>query len=332
LSVPERGWVEVGESSHISELVGRGLLLTAEDSDLRDREDRLAREWLPAAALYHFSTRRRGSDLQVPADADEIAAGADEAAARFVDRHGPPPGHFHSLARPRRVDELPLVPKTGGLYDALADRRTTRGFDPDRPLALEQLALLLYEVFGCRGYAVIHPDVVTLRKSSPSAGGLHPIEAYPLIRNVDGVEPGLYHYGARDHVLELVAPFDQPAAEAAIGQLTAGQAWLGSAGAAIVLTARFSRSFWKYRRSPTAYATLLMDAGHLSQTFYLVCAELGLGAFLTNVVDSAAVVERLGLDGCAEGPLAVLGCGFPADVRSSLDPEFLPFTPRETTI
>ena len=160
--------------------------MTAEDSDLRDREDRLVREWLPAAAMYHFSTRLQGSDLQVPADADEIAAGADEAAARFVDRHGPPPGHFHSLARPRRVKELPLVPKTGGLYDALADRRTTRGFDPDRPLALEQLALLLYEVFGCRGYAVIHPDVVTLRKSSPSAGGLHPIEAYPLIRNVDG--------------------------------------------------------------------------------------------------------------------------------------------------
>ena len=225
------------------------------------------------------------------------------------------------------MNELPLVRKTGGLTRACG--RTTRGFDPDRPLARATRASPLRGP-GCRGYAVIHPDVVTLRKSSPSAGGLHPIEAYPLIRNVDGVDPGLYHYGVRDHVLALVAPFDQPAAEAAIGQLTAGQAWLGSAGAAIVLTARFSRSFWKYRRSPTAYATLLMDAGHLSQTFYLVCAELGLGAFLTNVVDSAAVVERLGLDGCAEGPLAVLGCGFPADVRSGLDPEF-PF-PRDNDL
>jgi hypothetical protein len=73
-----------------------------------------------------------------------------------------------------------------------------------------------------------------------------------------------------------------------------------------------------------------MDAGHLSQTFYLICAELGLGAFLTNVVDSAAIVERLGLDDCAEGPLAVLGCGFRA--HSPLDPMFVPFTPRETTI
>jgi len=317
---------------HIAELVGRSLLLRAEDSDLREREERLADEWRPAAALYHFSTRLRSADLQLSLDAAEIAAGADEAAESFVERHGPPPGHFHSVDRPRRVTELPLLPKAGGLYAALADRRTTRGFDPRQPVALEQLAILLYEVFGCRGYAAIHPDVVTLRKSSPSAGGLHPVEAYPLIRNVDGVEPGLYHYGVRDHVLALISPLEQQAAEEAISQVAAGQTWLGSAGAAIVLTARFSRSFWKYRRSPTAYATLLMDTGHLSQTFYLVCAELGLGAFLTNVVDAEAIEERLGFDRHAESALAVLGCGVPSAARSPLDPEFLPYIPGKTGI
>jgi putative peptide maturation dehydrogenase len=331
-SVPQRTWIDVEESSDIAELVERGLLLTADDSDLIDREERLADEWRPAAALYHFSTRVRGADLQLPEDSAEIAAGAEEAAARFVERHGPPPDHFHSFDRPRRVIQLPLVPKAGGLYGALADRRTTRGFDPQGPVALEQLAILLYEVFGCRGYAAIHPEVVALRKSSPSAGGLHPVEAYPLIRNVNGVEPGFYHYRVRDHVLALVAPLEQHAAQAAIGKVTAGQTWLGAAGAVIVLTARFSRSFWKYRRSPTAYATLLMDAGHLSQTFYLVCAEIGLGAFLTNVVDADAIEESLGLDGQAEGALAVLGCGVPAGARSPLDPEFLPYVPGKTAI
>jgi putative peptide maturation dehydrogenase len=331
-SVPQRAWIEIEESPHVAELVGRGLLLRAEDSELRDREERLDDEWGPAAALYHVSTRLRSVDLQLPEDAAEIAAEAEEAAARFVERHGSPPGHFHSVDRPRRVTELPLLPKAGGLYAALADRRTTRGFDSQQPVALEQLAILLYEVFGCRGYAAIHPNVVTLRKSSPSAGGLHPVEAYPLIRNVDGVEPGLYHYGVRDHELALVSSLEQHAAEAAIGQVAAGQTWLGSAAAAILLTARFSRSFWKYRRSPTAYATLLMDAGHLSQTFYLVCAELGLGAFLTNVVDAEAIEERLGLDGHAEGALAVLGCGVPSAERSPLDPEFLSYVPGKTGI
>ena len=220
----------------------------------------------------------------------------------------------------------------GGLYDALSDRRTTRSFEPGGALPLEHLAILLYEVFGCRAYATMHSDVITLRKSSPSAGGLHPVEAYPLIRHVEGIVPGLYHYRVREHVLELVTPLERDEAAGAITEITAGQRWLDSAAAALVLTVRFARSFWKYRRSPTAYATLLMDAGHLSQTFYLVCADLGLGAFLTNVVDTAACEKLLRLDGLAEGALAVLCCGLPTADRSPLDPEFVPFTPGETTI
>ena len=325
-------WIEVEESSNIDDLIERGLLLTSEDTDRRARDERLSADaWHPAAAAYHFSTRVRGHDLQLPDDA-EIAAKSEEAAAQFVARHGPPPVHFHSLDRARGQTKLPLIRKKGGVFDILDRRRTSRTFDPHRPLSLEHLAILLYEVFGCRAYAAIHPEVITLRKSSPSAGGLHPIEAYPLVHNVDGVAPGLYHYRVRDHVLELIAPFEQREAEAIIAEATAGQRWLGSAAVGVLLTVRFARSFWKYRRSPTAYATLLMDAGHLSQTFYLVCAALGLGAFLTNVVDSAAIEQRLGLDGSAESPLAALACGFPADIKSPLDPEFLPFTPGETMI
>jgi putative peptide maturation dehydrogenase len=331
-SIPQGMWIEVEHGSRVADLIERGLLLTHEDAELRARDERLtAGAWHPAAAVYHFSTRVRSADLQLPDEA-EIAAKSEEAVAQFVARHGPPPGHFHSVHRPRGLTKLPLMSREGGLYDVLDTRRTSRSFEPRRPLSLEHLAILLYEVFGCRAYATIHPEVIALRKSSPSAGGLHPIEAYPLVRNVDGVASGLYHYGVRDHVLELVAPLEQHEAEAVIAEATAGQRWLGSAAAVVLLTVRFARSFWKYRRSPTAYATLLMDAGHLSQTFYLVSAELGLGAFLTNVVDSAAIVERLGLDDCAEGPLAVLGCGFPADTHSPLDPQFVPFTPRETTI
>lgn len=323
-------WIEVEDGSRVADLIERGLLLRDDDAELRGRDERLtAGAWHPAAAVYHFSTRVRGADLQLPDEA-EIAAKSEEAVAQFVARHGPPPGHFHSVHRPRELTNLPLVPKEGGLYDALDKRGTSRSFEPRRPLSLEHLAILLYEVFGCRAYAPIHPQVTTIRKSSPSAGGLHPIEAYPLVRNVDGVASGLYHYGVRNHVLELIAPLEQHEAEAVIAEAAAGQRWLGSAAAVVLLTVRFARNFWKYRRSPTAYATLLMDAGHLSQTFYLVCAELGLGAFLTNVVDSAAIEERLEIDGRVESPLAVLGCGFRA--HSPLDPTFVPFTPRETTI
>src|SRR5712691_8992762 len=98
------------------------------------------------------------------------------------------------------------------------------------------------------------------------------------------------------------------------------------------MTARFDRSFWKYRWHDRAYRVLLLDAGHLSQTFYLVCTELGLGPFVTAAVNDANVEERLGLDPYREGVLALCGCGRPAASRSEWEPDFLPYVPGTTQL
>jgi SagB-type dehydrogenase family enzyme len=98
-----------------------------------------------------------------------------------------------------------------------------------------------------------------------------------------------------------------------------------------LLTARFYRSYWKYRRHPRAYSVLLMDVGHLSQTLYLVCTRLGLGAFVTAAINGGTAEDRLGLDPLDEGALAICGCGVPAAGTTRLDPDFRPFTPRGST-
>jgi putative peptide maturation dehydrogenase len=330
-SVPQRAWIEIDDSRGVRKLCERGLLLDERDTELRARDEQLSRDqWLPAAAAYHFATRLRDADLALPNDTAQVAAEANDAAVRFVDRHGPPPEHFHATGGARV--ELPLVQREGGLYDALGERKTTRGFDAARPLALEAVAVLLYEVFGCRAYTRLHPEVIALRKSSPSGGGLHPVEVYLLAHNVEGLDAGLYHYAVEEHQLEHRADLGKGEAGAAIGAFTAGQTYLESAAVLFVLTARFSRSFWKYRRHPTAYATLLYDAAHLSQSFYLVCTDLRLGAFFTNVINGPRIEEALALDGYREGVLAICGCGVPAAEGSPLDPEFLPYVPGKTAI
>ncbi|MDF5808502.1 hypothetical protein P4123_14470 [Pseudomonas aeruginosa] len=43
---------------------------------------------------------------------------------------------------------------------------------------------------------------VFVRKTSPSGGSLHPVEVYPIVLNVDGIERGIYHYSVRRHGLE----------------------------------------------------------------------------------------------------------------------------------
>jgi putative peptide maturation dehydrogenase len=281
--------------------------------------------------VYHFGTRLANVDLALSEDDDEIAREADASAARFVERHGPPPPHFHVLGgEPAR--ELPLLRGEGSLYAAMGARRTARSFNAERPLPLDDLALLLYEAFGCRAYSAIRPEIVVLRKASPSGGGLHPVEIYPLVRNVEGLDPGLYHYSVRDHALEPLASLTEVEAAERISAFTTGQRWFSDAAAMFVLTARFRRNFWKYRRHPKAYATVLLDAAHLSQTFYLVATDLRLAAFFTNLVDAGRIEEELRLDGYTEGALAVCGCGIPAERPSPFEPKFTPYVPRRTAV
>jgi putative peptide maturation dehydrogenase len=189
-------------------------------------------------------------------------------------------------------------------------------------LTEEQLSTLLFEVYGCRGMLDLDGEHVALRKASPSGGGLHPTEVYPLVLRAEGIAPGLYHYRVEDHALELVTALTPAEGEALASELTCGQTFLADAGVLFVMTARFARSFWKYRRHARAYATLLLDAGHLSQTLYLVATELGLGAFVTAAINGANVEERLALEPTTEGAIAICACGVPARGASPLQPDF----------
>jgi putative peptide maturation dehydrogenase len=336
LSIPSDQWVERnGDEAHtLGDLALRGLVLS-DQSDDRLRELRRADEvlsssqWNVYAALYHFVTKWHDVDVNLPdkpLNPDELQA---ETAA-FVRAYGPPPSHFHSAADPLAVTPLPLIEREGGLWETLAQRRTTRAFAPG-PLSAEELSLVLRYTFGCRGYSRVADGIAILSKTSPSGGALHPTEVYVLVRDVEGVEPGLYHYGAERHELELLVRLAPDESGSLATELASGQPFVRDAPALFLLTTRFYRSFWKYRRHQRAYAVLLMDAAHLAQTFYLVCAELGLGAFVTAAVNGTNIEERLGLDPFTEGALAMCGCGRPA-ARGELDAEFEPYVPRKTVI
>jgi putative peptide maturation dehydrogenase len=225
--------------------------------------------------------------------------------------------------------ELPLVRLDGGVFAALRHRKTTRAFDRAAALTVDELGTLLYEVFGCHGVVEVGESLTVLKKTSPSGGSLHPIEAYLLVRNVDGIDPGLYHYRTEDHALEPLESLTVDEAERLAAAFVCGQTYFATASVLFVLAARFGRTFWKYRKHQRAYGVLLLDAGHLSQTLYLVAAELGLGAFVTAAINGANIDERLGLDPFAEGTVAVCGCGRPAGEPSPLEPEFEPYVPRE---
>jgi len=337
ISLPSDEWVEADEP-RLAELADRGLVLRdgvdPVDEERRERDELLAETgWNPYAALFHFLTRWQGIDLRASAapggePVEELPPIRREDLEQFVAERGPPPPAFHPRGPSGQVTELPLVEGHGGLFELLPRRKTTRSFDAKSSLALESLSIVLRSVFGVHGSALAAPGVVTLKRTSPSGGGLHPLEAYLLVANVDGLPPGLYRYLGENHALELIEALESPGDAHRLGtSFMCGQTYFGSAHVLVVLAARFERNHWKYNAHDKAYPAILMDAAHLSQTLYLVAAELGLGAFVTAAINGVDVDERLGLDGYREGSLAICGFGPPAAEPSPFDPAFVPYVP-----
>jgi SagB-type dehydrogenase family enzyme len=126
--------------------------------------------------------------------------------------------------------------------------------------------------------------------------------------NVDDVDPGLYHYDARDHALELISSGATPLAAR---DYCAGQPYVADAAALFIMTGVFARTMWKYQH-PRAYRVVLLDAGHLGQTFCLTATRMGLAPFCTAALKDTLIEGDLGIDGISESVLYITGIGMPA--------------------
>lgn len=302
-------------------LLAKGLIVAREsdDANLREyarRDEALrATHWRGLSAVLHRHTRWQGVDTE------EAERQFSEASAQtFLERLGPAPPPVR--ARTRADDRLPLQQPPVSAFDRLTDRRVTcRNFDP-RPLAQADFSAVLYRAFGAREVSEYAPGVTLLKKSSPSAGGLHATEAYLLVRRVEGVACGLYHYHPVEHALEPLRELAADQAATLARRFVASQAYYAQAPVLIALTARFHRNFWKYRDHAKAYRALILDAGHLSQTLYLAATELNLGAFITAAINEADIETAFGVEPMQEGPLAV--CGFGVRAAEKVMVEFDP--------
>ncbi len=255
---------------------------------------KLWKNWGPAAALLHFSTR----DGSFRADLKEVARRLRRR-AKIV----PVPSFVKRYPGVQQV-RLPAPETRGDFPRVLLARRTWRQFS-DEPIELQTLGTLLGLTWGIQ-WKVELPGLGQLAlKTSPSAGARHPLEVYVLALRVGGLLRGLYHYAPDVHHLELVRRGSS--SHQAVGYL-AGQSWFGSAAALMLMTAVFPRVQWKYH-SPRAYLSILVDAGHVCQTFCLVATWLGLAPFCTMALADSKIESDLGIDGVRESILYAAGVG-----------------------
>jgi SagB-type dehydrogenase family enzyme len=250
--------------------------------------------WNPAAGFFHFSTK----DAEFETDSD-----AGFADLQRLARIHPKPQPVKRYPRAKKI-QLDWPRADSEFSRVLLSRRTWRKFSK-KPVDLATLGALLGITWGVQGWVNV-PRVGPLAiRTSPSGGSLHPIEAYLLVRNVRGLQPGLYHYDGSAHRLALLR---RGASSRQITRYLEGQWWFGSASFVVFMTAVFARTQWKYEY-PRAYRAVLMEAGHLCQTFCLTATWLGLAPFCTIAFNDSSIERLLGVDGISESVLYAAGAG-----------------------
>lgn len=223
-------------------------------------------------------------------------------------RRGPRPAIEGLLPLSEEV-ALPSVEEAVGLAleEAIRRRRSRRDFLP-KPISLEQLARLLYYANGITGARAAYGRPEYPLHAAPSAGGLAPIELYPVIHAVEGLEPGLYRYEPLAHALEYrrAGEFRREVVD-----LCLEQDFVANAAVVIWLGAVYERTREKY--GERAYRYVHLDAGHVSENLLLEATALGLGACCVGAFYDDDVNAFLGLDGEREFAVLAVAVGVVQD-------------------
>ncbi|QNH19418.1 putative peptide maturation dehydrogenase [Xanthomonas sp. GW] len=307
-----------GDAESIRRLLECGLLIGDDESfaSFRRSDDTLrAGHWWPAAAVAHWLSRWQGVDGVVAMESSGMISAND-----LRKKLGPPPPEVRATGH--ESDRIPLAKLDDDEFGKMLARRVTcRNYDRTRSLPNALFVRMLQRVLMAQMLVRVEEDTAFLKKNVPSAGGLHPTEAYLLIRDVEGVSPGVYHYHPVDHALQpLTHP--EPGVEEFARLALAGQHWFSSAHVLVLLAPRFDRTFWKYRQHAKAYRAVILDVGHISQALYISATELGLGAFVTSAINEIDIEKVLELDPMRQGAIAICGFGWRSEclMTTEFDP------------
>jgi len=278
--------------------------LVREGSPLAKRDAELASvwgDWLPHGE-FHFATK----------DFEYI-----DAPISFYKRYlaeSPQPPLVKNYRKAPRIHLSRTSAPDSEFERVLLARKTHRDFSR-KHIPLNTISTLLHHTWGVTGKIDAPPFGELFHKTSPSAGARHPGEVYMLALRVGGLAQGLYHYDGLHHRLERIGS-STLVKKAAL--YAAQQEFVADASAVFIMTAVFPRVLWKYRFA-RSYRVVLLDAGHLCQTFCLVATWLGLAPFCTAALKDSLIEKDLGLDGIGESVLYLAAVGtLPAGrVRSS---------------
>jgi SagB-type dehydrogenase family enzyme len=274
--------------------------------DVKDYLVEQSWKWKQDARYYHYSSQNVHYEGDIQKQRAILAKLAREL---------PPPSPFKDYKRQGIKLDGTYSKETMSteFWQVLLNRRTRRSY-LRKKMSFYDFSTILLWTWG-KTHTIDSNIGRNLLKTSPSAGARHPIEVYPVVFSVQGVKPGIYHYSVRRHQLECIK---KGTFRRLVLRLCSNQPWIRDTAVVFFMTAIVARSMWKYNHSH-AYRVILLDAGHLGQTFQLVCTKLGLAPFTTAATNDKAIETALGIDGVTEFPVCAVAAGIPTDMKPRLD-------------
>ncbi|MBK8445946.1 MAG: SagB/ThcOx family dehydrogenase [Micropruina sp.] len=238
---------------------------------------------VPLAWTFHRGTARWLFNASAGGESPPVVPGRENGALPWT---------------PLPTAELPAVT----LSDAVQARVSCRRFLAD-PLTPAEVAVLLRAAYGIG----TRSGPAMQDRPPPSGGGLYPLELTLLVRAVENLEPGVYHYVPAANGLERVQSIELPAAF--LTYLFMGQPWVAEAAVITVLSFAGGRSLTKYGDRGYRYA--LLEAGHTMQNLNLAVAALGLGCVNLGGFYDDELAVLAGIDVESELPLYCCAIGRP---------------------
>ena len=189
-------------------------------------------------------------------------------------------------------------------------------------MTLEELSYLLW---CTQGVKEIRGRAYATLRTVPCGGARHEFECYFAVRNIEGLEEGLYHYLPMHHQIEYLGMVED--LDSWIKESLYEQAWTATANVVFYYSAVFYRAEWRY--GITTHRVLLIDAGHITENMYLAATSIGLGGCAVGSVDGKKVDAAFGLDGKEEAAFYAMPVGKVAAKDKAKEKAFYAFVDEE---
>lgn len=198
------------------------------------------------------------------------------------------------------------------LGEAIRRRRSSRMYTGD-PMRFNYLATLIRCASGITCYTEVMlrgGGKATLRfRTTPSAGGLYPIDLYIAALNVTDLKKGIYKYNPIKDI--IIQTGDHSAMEDLLKCFAISEEIisLNRANIIFLLVGQPWRSMRKYGKRAMRY--LFLEAGEIAQNIHLVTAALGFGSVDCAGIYDDEAHEVLNIDGLFQSLLHTIIIGNP---------------------